>query len=69
MSTINLDDWIAAIATPAGSGGIGIVRVSGNGCIDQCDLIFRSKRERSFLNKKAIQLYMELSLIQRREKM
>ncbi|MBS4959507.1 MAG: tRNA uridine-5-carboxymethylaminomethyl(34) synthesis GTPase MnmE [Clostridiales bacterium] len=50
---MNLDDWIAAIATPAGSGGIGIVRVSGNGCIDQCDLIFRSKKGKKLSQQKS----------------
>ena len=29
-----LDDVIAAISTPIGTGGIGIVRMSGAGCID-----------------------------------
>ena len=30
-----LDDVIAAISTPIGTGGIGIVRMSGAGCIGQ----------------------------------
>ena len=30
MKNINLDDAIAAISTPIGSGGIGIVRISGS---------------------------------------
>ena len=31
MKGTSLDDIIAAISTPAGSGGIGIIRISGNG--------------------------------------
>lgn len=38
-----LDDIIAAISTPLGSGGIGIVRMSGNGCIALADTISRAK--------------------------
>ena len=29
MPDVNLDDTIAAVATPPGEGGIGVVRVSG----------------------------------------
>lgn len=39
-----LDDIIAAISTPLGSGGIGIVRMSGKGCIALADTIFQGKR-------------------------
>ena len=35
-----LDDVIAAISTPIGTGGIGIVRMSGAGCIALADSIF-----------------------------
>lgn len=39
-----LDDIIAAISTPLGSGGISIVRMSGAGCIALADTFFRGKR-------------------------
>ena len=38
-----LEDTIAAIATPAGAGGIGIVRVSGADALSVADAIFRPK--------------------------
>lgn len=37
---INLDDTIAAISTPIGNGGIGIVRISGDESIDIINKIF-----------------------------
>ncbi|KPK33483.1 MAG: hypothetical protein AMK70_09440 [Nitrospira bacterium SG8_35_1] len=37
-----LDDTIAAISTPAGQGGIGIVRISGEEAIGIADRVFRS---------------------------
>ncbi len=37
---VYLDDVIAAISTPVGSGGIGIVRMSGKGSVDIADKIF-----------------------------
>ena len=40
---INLDDTIAAISTPAGEGGIGIVRMSGKKALSVADRIFVSK--------------------------
>ena len=39
-----LDDIIAAISTPIGTGGIGIVRMSGAGCIALADTLFRGKK-------------------------
>ena len=41
---ISLDDTIAAISTPTGEGGIGIVRLSGNKAIEIADSIFRSPK-------------------------
>jgi len=43
MSKFNLDDAIAAIATPIGEGGIGIVRISGKEALKIADKIFLSK--------------------------
>jgi len=43
MLKINLDDTIAAIATPIGEGGIGIVRLSGKQALSIADEIFASK--------------------------
>ncbi|MFN2153824.1 MAG: tRNA uridine-5-carboxymethylaminomethyl(34) synthesis GTPase MnmE, partial [Anaerolineae bacterium] len=40
----SLDDTIAAIATPVGSGGIGIVRLSGPEARSILDQVFRSSR-------------------------
>lgn len=39
-----LDDIIAAISTPIGTGGIGIVRMSGAGCIALADTLFLGKK-------------------------
>ncbi len=38
-----LDDIIVAISTPIGTGGIGIVRLSGMGCITLADTLFQGK--------------------------
>lgn len=40
-----LDDVIAAISTPMGVGGIGIVRMSGAGCIELADEIFIGRKK------------------------
>ncbi len=40
---INFDDTIAAVSTPLGEGGIGIVRLSGPGAITIADKMFVSK--------------------------
>ena len=44
MATINttLGGTICAIATPAGSGGIAVIRVSGSKAIEICDTIFKA---------------------------
>src|SRR5947208_1911029 len=39
---IHLDDTIAAIATPPGEGGVGIVRISGPDAISIADSLFSS---------------------------
>lgn len=49
-----LDDIIAAISTPLGSGGISIVRMSGAGCIALADTFFRGKRPLSEKNTHTI---------------
>jgi len=44
MKTISIfDDTIAAIATPFGTGGISVVRVSGNDAIDLVNKVFKGK--------------------------
>ncbi len=43
MHKYNIDDTIAAISTPVGVGGIGIVRLSGKGALAITDKIFFSK--------------------------
>lgn len=45
MRNINLSDTIAAISTPIGKGGIGIVRLSGKDALRIADEIFVSKNE------------------------
>lgn len=40
---IDLQDTIVALATPAGSGAIGVVRLSGNNAIDIVNRVFRAK--------------------------
>ncbi len=45
MNRLNhLDDIIAAISTPLGVGGIGIVRLSGIGCVALADGLFSGKK-------------------------
>lgn len=46
-------DIIAAISTPAGVGGIAIVRLSGKGCIELADLVFKSPSEKKIAEQKA----------------
>lgn len=53
MGIIILDDIIAAISTPPGNGGIGIVRMSGAGCIDVAEKIFKSKSGVKLKDKKS----------------
>lgn len=43
MVNVSLEDTIAAISTPAGEGGIGIVRLSGRDSLKIADAIFISK--------------------------
>ncbi len=43
MRTIDTSDTIAAISTPPGQGGLGIVRVSGPDALNIADKLFRSK--------------------------
>lgn len=47
----SLEDVIAAISTPIGMGGIGIIRMSGFGCIDIADTIFQSKNKKKLSSK------------------
>ena len=53
MLKINLEDTIAAISTSAGSGGIGIVRLSGSKAIDIADSIFLSPKGKKLNNQKS----------------
>lgn len=43
MQSLNLNDTIAAIATPCGEGGIGIVRISGKDALLVADKVFSAK--------------------------
>ncbi len=44
---------IAAISTPAGIGGIAIIRLSGNGCIELVDAVFKSFKGKKLAEAKA----------------
>ena len=45
-----IDDTIAAISTPPGHGGIGIVRLSGSDAIKIADRVFRSPKKKKLKN-------------------
>ena len=45
MIAYEQEDIIAAISTPSGSGGIGIVRLSGEGSIELADRLFSGKKK------------------------
>jgi len=47
------DDTIAAISTPLGEGGIGIVRLSGKNSIEIAENIFSSPKKRTLQNMKS----------------
>lgn len=47
----NIDDTIAAIATPLGEGGIGIVRVSGKNAVAVVDQIFCAANKRALKDR------------------
>lgn len=53
MKGTSLDDVIAAISTPSGFGGIGIIRLSGEESIDVCDKIFKGAKCKSLKDKKS----------------
>lgn len=50
MSKLELDDTIAAIATPLGEGGIAVIRVSGPGVFDVVGPFFSSKGQHELRN-------------------
>ncbi|HIJ59902.1 MAG TPA: tRNA uridine-5-carboxymethylaminomethyl(34) synthesis GTPase MnmE [Nitrospirae bacterium] len=51
--TLTTKDTIAAISTPIGTGGIGIIRVSGIDAITIVDKVFVSKKEKKLSNVKS----------------
>jgi tRNA modification GTPase len=53
MLKVNLDDTIAAIATPVGSGGIGIVRISGKEAIAIADGLFVPNKGKALSERKS----------------
>lgn len=53
MLKVNLGDTIAAIATPVGSGGIGIVRLSGEMAIDIASQLFVPNRGKGLRERKS----------------
>ena len=53
-----LDDTICAVATPAGEGGVGIVRVSGSQAFSLASKIVRLRCEKALSEIKPYQLYL-----------
>ena len=49
-----LEDTIAAIATPSGVGGIGIVRVSGDAAIPMAGQVFILKNAKPILRRRQV---------------
>ena len=45
MMRNGIDDTIAAISTPVGEGGIGIVRLSGKDALEIADRIFENNKK------------------------
>ena len=53
MNSIENNNIIAAISTPAGVGGIAVIRLSGKGCIELVDAVFKSATGKKLLEQKA----------------
>jgi tRNA modification GTPase len=53
-----LDDTICAVATPAGEGGVGIVRVSGSHALSMASKIVRLRCGKALAEIKSYQLYL-----------
>ena len=53
MKNIYLDDSIAAVSTPIGSGGISIIRISGHDSVEVADKIFVSADGKKLADKKS----------------
>lgn len=53
MLKVNLDDTIAAISTPVGSGGIGIVRISGSEAIEIANKLFIPRKGKPLAERKS----------------
>ena len=49
---MDIEQTIAAISTPAGFGGISIVKISGNNAFQICDEIFKRPENKSFFDQK-----------------
>ena len=52
-----LEDTIAAIATPTGAGGIGIIRISGKEAIVMADRLFRAKANKTIAQAKGFSVH------------
>ncbi len=53
MSKFDLDDTIAAVATPAGEGGIAVIRVSGPGAFDSVQPFFKCPENKNLSERSA----------------
>ena len=62
MKNIYLDDSIAAVSTPIGSGGISIIRISGRDSVEVADKIFISADGKKLADKRATRSPMVTSL-------
>ena len=49
---MNSSDVICAISTPPGTGGIGVIRVSGKNSILVADKVFNASNKKSLLSQK-----------------
>ena len=54
---------IAAISTGNALSAIGILRISGEGCFDLCDRVFRPRNGRPFSRQNPREMVLGLSLI------
>lgn len=57
MRRENIEDTIAAISTPIGEGGIGIVRISGSKAIDIAQKIFTARSNKSKIRFETYRMY------------
>jgi tRNA modification GTPase len=69
MATItpHINGTICAIATPSGSGGIAVIRVSGNDAMDVCDKIFKAANAKKMFEQLSRHYPFEADLVIEKE--